>query len=207
MKYPTQPRALLFDLGGVLIDVDFRRAFRAWQPISTLSLSEIHEKFAFDTEYARHERGEITTFEYFDHLCTRLSLKPEHGPVADGWNAIYVGAIPETIAMVSSVRSQIACYAFTNTNATHQAAWMARFPQVTGLFERVFSSHEMGCRKPEKRAFEYVAREVDVPVGSILFFDDLPENVDGARAAGLQAVQVRSPSDVRAKLGEIGLAL
>lgn len=198
---------MLFDLGGVLIDVDFQRAFRAWRPLSTLSLSELQEKFAFDAEYARHERGEITAVEYFDHLCGKLSLKHEYGLVAEGWNAIYVGEIAETVAVVRSVRTQIDCYAFTNTNATHQVAWTAQFPLVTKLFERVFSSHEMGCRKPERQAFEYIARVLDVPIGSILFFDDLTENVEGAEAAGLQAVHVRSPSDVRAKLEGVGFLL
>ena len=53
------PQALLFDLGGVLIEIDFARAFRAWQPISRLSLEEISWTFKFDAPYERHERGEI----------------------------------------------------------------------------------------------------------------------------------------------------
>jgi putative hydrolase of the HAD superfamily len=69
----------------------------------------------------------------------------------------------------------------------------------------VFSSHEIGRRKPERAAFEHIARVLDVPLGSILFVDDLPENVEGAQAAGLQAVLVRSPGDVRTKLEEIGV--
>lgn len=207
LKHISQPQALLFDLGGVLIDVDFQRAFREWLPLSTLSFPEIRERFKLDVEYGRHERGEIMAVEYFDHLCEKLSLRREYGLVMEGWNAIYVGQIQETVAMVRSARAQIPCYAFTNTNATHQVAWTAQFPMVTNLFERVFSSHEMGCRKPERQAFEYISRVLDVPMSFILFFDDLQENVEGARSAGLQAVHVRSPSDVKAALEEIGCVL
>ena len=189
----------------MLIEVDFQRAFRAWQPLSALSFPEIRGKFAFDDEYARHERGEIGAVEYFEHLCRKLSLRREYGLVEEGWNSIYVGDIPETVALVSAARTLIPCYAFTNTNATHQGAWTAEFPQLTRLFERVLPSHEIGCRKPEREAFEHIARVLDVPLGSILFFDDLPENVEGAQAAGLQAVLVRSPGDVREKLEEIGV--
>lgn len=207
LKHPSQPQVLLFDLGGVLIEVDFQRAFRAWQPLSAFSFPEICERFAFDDEYARHERGEIGAGEYFEHICRKLSLRREYGLVETGWNSIYVGDIPETVAMVSAARALIPCYAFTNTNATHQIAWTAQFPQITKLFDKVFSSHEIGSRKPERAAFEHIARVLDVPLNSILFFDDLPENVEGAKAADLQAVLVRSPGDVRAKLEEIGVGL
>ena len=56
---PPVPLALLFDLGGVVIDIDFRRAFSLWQPGSGLSLEEIAKAFKFDLQYQRHERGEM----------------------------------------------------------------------------------------------------------------------------------------------------
>ena len=62
-------------------------------------------------------------------------------------------------------------------------------------FRRVFVSHELGARKPEARAFRRVAREVGLAPERILFFDDLPENVAGAREAGMPGVVVSSPRD------------
>ncbi|MFA6312431.1 MAG: HAD family phosphatase [Sterolibacterium sp.] len=205
--HPAKPQALLFDLGGVLIDIDFGRAFRAWQPLSRLALGEIAEAFRFDAAYEKHERGEITALEYFDHLRTMLALEHDHQRIAQGWNAIFVGEIAETLAMVQAARKQLTCSAFTNTNVTHHAHWSARFPAVASSLDRVFASHQIGYRKPERRAFEHVASELGVPLGSILFFDDLAENVEGAKSVGLQAVHVRSPSDVRSALLAIGCAL
>jgi FMN phosphatase YigB (HAD superfamily) len=202
----SRPQALLFDLGGVLIDIDFQRAFREWQSMSTLSLDEIAKTFKVDAPYERHERGEITASEYFDHLCSTLSLAKDHARIRAGWNSIYIGEIAETMALLRAARKELPCHAFTNTNATHQAAWAARFPAVVNSLDRIFASHEIGYRKPERRAFEHIARELGVPIGSLLFFDDLAENVEGARAAGLQAVHVRTPDDVRRALQAIGCA-
>lgn len=203
----ANPQALLFDLGGVLIDIDFSRAFRAWQPLTRLALGEIAEAFRFDAVYEKHERGEITALEYFDHLRAMLVLEQDHQRIAQGWNAIFVGEISETLTMVQAVRKQMTCSAFTNTNVTHHAHWSAQFPTIARSFDRVFASHEIGYRKPERRAFEHVASELGVAPGSILFFDDLVENVEGAKSAGLQTVHVRSPSDVRSALLDIGCAL
>lgn len=200
-------QALLFDLGGVVIDVDFNRAFEYWQPISHLSLDEIKAVFKFDVPYQQHERGEISGSEYFDHLCKRLQLKDDPARIAEGWNMILVQEITETRRMVEVARTKLPCYAFTNSNAVHQAAWSAMFPAVVRSFDRVFVSSDIGHRKPDRRAFEYIAHALDVPVSSIMFFDDLLENVAGAAAAGLEAIHVRGPADVRVALQALGCTL
>jgi putative hydrolase of the HAD superfamily len=201
------PETLLFDLGGVIIDIDFSRAFRAWQPISNLSLDKLAESFKFDAPYERHERGEITAAEYFEHLRSTLSLCGDDLRIREGWNSIYIGEITETVALVRAARMTLPCNAFTNTNAAHQAAWSAQFPAIPHLFSRIFASHEIGHRKPERAAFEHIGQALGVPLDSIMFFDDLIENIEGAQSAGLQTVHVRSPRDVREALEAIGCAL
>jgi FMN phosphatase YigB (HAD superfamily) len=204
---PPQPLALLFDLGGVVIDIDFRRAFNIWQPGSGLSLDEIAKAFKFDLQYQRHERGEISASEYYDHLALMLQMKNDHAHIARGWNSIFVSEISETTAMIRAVRSRIPCYAFTNTNAAHAIAWSSLFPAVVQSFDRIFASHEMGLRKPERAAFDHIAQALGLAAKSIVFFDDLPENAQGASDAGLQAIHVRSPDDVRNTLRSLGYAL
>lgn len=202
-----QSRALLFDLGGVIIDFDFSRAFRAWHAISGLTFAEIKRDFKFDENYERHERGEITAADYFAHLRSVLELADDPIRIAEGWNSIFIGEIADTRKMVETARVQFPCYAFTNTNLEHHRTWMGMLPAVANSFDRVFASFEIGLRKPERRAFEYVAQAIGLPLDSILFFDDLLENVEGARAAGLNAIHVRSPADVRKALQSIGCTL
>jgi FMN phosphatase YigB (HAD superfamily) len=202
-----KPLALLFDMGGVVIDIDFDRAFHAWQPRSKLSFSEIKRTFRFDDLYASHERGEISAARYYDHLSSMLQIERDHDYIATGWSAIYVGEISETIAMLQIARSTLPCYAFTNTNSAHALTWRRLFPAAVACFERVFASHEIGLRKPERSAFDYVARTIGVPARSIVFFDDLAENVQGATDAGFRGVHVRSPQDVRNALRSFGCTL
>lgn len=201
-----QPQALLFDLGGVLIDIDFGRALAAWAPHSALPEAELRQAFRFDLPYQRHERGEIGAAAYFDHLASVLRLRASCEEIARGWNSIFVGEIAETAALVRALRTQIACHAFTNTNATHQQTWTRRFPAVVQSFERIFASHELGLRKPSREAFDHIVAELRVPAQSIVFFDDLLENVQAALQAGLQAVHVRSPDDVRHALQALDLS-
>lgn len=140
-------------------------------------------------------------------MTCHLQLKDDPVRIAAGWNSIFIREITETLRMVEAARAMLPCYAFTNTSATHRAAWSARFPAVVQAFERVFVSSEIGHRKPERSAFEFVALTIGEPMASILFFDDTLENVKGARAAGLQAVRVRGPADVGAALRRLGWAV
>ena len=70
-------------------------------------------------------------------------------------------------------------------------------PRLLPRFTRVFTSHEIGHRKPQAAAFEHVLREIGVPAGEVLLFDDLVPNIESAKALGMQAVVVRGPEDVR----------
>ena len=195
--------ALLFDLGGVVIEIDFDRVLRRWETISALSLAELKSTFHFDTAYQRHERGEIDGAEYFVHLRDFLKLDGSDDEIAAGWNAVFVAEIPAALAAISKVRKQFPCYAFTNTNPTHLAAWKIGYPAIFQSFDKVFISSDLGLRKPGRRAFDAIAADIGVAHANILFFDDTQENIAGADAARLQTVYVQSPDDIHYALASL----
>ena len=204
---PATPpiQALLFDLGGVVIDIDFERVFAHWAQFSALSAAEIRARCVFDETYHRYERGETDDAAFFDYLRRLLALDADDAQILAGWNAVFVGQNGAVLDLIATVSTQRPSFAFTNTSASHQAAWSHAYPDVVGAFRRIFSSTEMGMRKPELDAFRHVVDAIGVDPGRILFFDDMPSNIDGARAAGLQAVQVQGNDDVRAGLRAAGL--
>ncbi len=202
----NQVHALVFDLGGVLVDIEFSRALTAWQPHSSLSAEQLAEAFRFDPAYEQHERGQISSLEYFSHLATALKLSASPEEIEAGWNAIFKGEITETRLLVAHASQRLPCYAFTNTNDSHMRTWTALYPEMVASFQRIFASHEMGMRKPEWNAFDCICESIRCAPTSVLFFDDLDENVQAAKAAGLQAILVRSPKDVESALKAAGAA-
>ena len=120
-----------------------------------------------------------------------------------GWNSIYVGEIPGVATLLSDVREKLPIYAFTNSNSTHQLAWSKKYGHILNLFRDVFVSSEIGKRKPEPAAFEFISKEIGVKLELILFFDDSLENIVEAKKIGMQAVHVTSPEDIEISLKEI----
>jgi FMN phosphatase YigB (HAD superfamily) len=196
---------LLFDLGGVVIDINFEKAFQAWKQSTTLTIDDLRRGFKMDETYEKHERGEIDAAEYFSHLRKVLKLDASDSEIAAGWNAIFLNEIEETVDYIHAVKDRLPCFAFSNSNPTHQACWMPTFPRVVESFQEIFVSSELGLRKPEPEAFKAIASATNLDLGAILFFDDSLKNVEGAQALGMHAIHVRSHLDVKKALLDIGV--
>jgi putative hydrolase of the HAD superfamily len=191
------PRALLFDLGGVVMALDWDRVFAAWAAASGANAGDLRARYSFDVPYQRHERGEIGELEYYQALRRSLGIDIDDKAWAEGWGALFVDEITPTVELIARVKDRIPVYAFSNSNPAHERMWSKRFERALGHFRNVFVSSALGARKPERVAFEKIAARIGVPMHETLFFDDTLENVEGARAAGLQAVHVKGPQDVR----------
>ena len=198
-------RAVLFDLGGVLLEIDRERAIATWQPHSRLPAARLRELFGVDEPFRRHETGRLDDAGYFGHLRELLALDCGLEHVEAGFNAILVREIGETVSMLEALRGRVPRYAISNTNPAHVTQMRCAFPGFLERFDRVFTSHEIGHRKPQPECFAHVLQAIALPANEVLLFDDLPPNVEAARALGLQAVLVKGPGDVRAALLARGL--
>ena len=189
--------ALLFDLGNVVIEIDFNRAVTHWATHARCQEGLIRDRFRHDHAYDQHERGKIDLNSYFSTLRTTLGVDISDAHLREGWNSILIGEMPGISDLLAKAAGHLPLYAFTNSNPEHQECLSARFSDLLRPFKEVFVSSKIGLRKPEAEAFRYVVDAIGIPAHRILFFDDLIENVEGARACGLQAVHVRTSTDVR----------
>src|SRR3954470_9569751 len=110
---PSPTRAVLFDLGGVVLDIDFARALAAWAPHSRLSPEQLRAAFAFDEPFQHHETGRLDDDTYFGHLRQALQLECGLDEVRSGFNAILIGEIAETVQVLEALRERVPCYAIS----------------------------------------------------------------------------------------------
>jgi HAD superfamily hydrolase (TIGR01509 family) len=197
--------ALLFDLGRVVIDLDFARAFACWAGHARCDPRLFEEQFRRDLSHRRHEVGEIDTREYFAGLKAAFDVDISYEQFIEGWNAIFIGEVPGMADLLKRAARKLPLYAFTNTNPDHELVWSTRFPDILTNFRKIFVSSTIRLRKPDAAAFDHVVKAIGVPAQRIVFFDDVIENVEGARARGLQAVHVRSSADVADAFAALGI--
>ena len=207
MRSPGAIDALLFDLGGVVIDVDFGRVFQAWAEAARVPAAEIAARFAFDECYEAHERGEMGPDEYCTHLRSALGVALADDELLAGWNRIFVAPVAGMQELLEQLAKSYPLYVFSNTNRAHVAYWQPRYGGLLTAFSGVYCSCDIGVRKPDPAAFLEVARRIGVEPQRIAFFDDSPVNVAGASKAGLHACEVHSAADVRDALRALGVSV
>jgi putative hydrolase of the HAD superfamily len=183
----TKPAVLLFDLGGVIVD------FRGGEGMNAVTGGAYGVEFCQDQwwrlpELDRLERGAISPEEFAAAFIARWGLDLEASAYVHAFKhwvvGVYEGA-PEILASLRR-RGRIAC--LSNVNSAHWERCVEL--GVDRLFDACFLSHELGLRKPEPAIYEEVSKRLGVPPDDIHFFDDVPANVDAARAGGMNAALV-----------------
>jgi putative hydrolase of the HAD superfamily len=202
---PGDADALLFDLGRVVFDIDFSKALACWAGHAACDPSGIAARFVRDEFYRHHETGTISDEAYFDSLRAALGIKISHDQFLEGWNAIFAGEMLGIAAELERAARHFPLYVFSNTNRPHVDYFTTAYAQTLRPFREFFYSSSIGLRKPDIAAFDHVVKAMGVPASRVVFFDDLTENVEGARTLGIKAVQVKSSRDVADALTALGV--
>ena len=203
---PGAADALLFDLGRVVLDVDFGKVTASWAGHAACEPAALTGRFSSRDEFFRqHERGEIGDAQFFEYLRAALGIGISDAQFLEGWNAIFAGEMPGIAPLLARAAKRLPLYAFSNTNGAHVEHFSEVYAGVLGHFREIFLSSTIGLRKPDAAAYDHVVKAIGVPASRIVFFDDLAENIEGARARGITAVHVRSPDDVAYALAALGI--
>ena len=202
---PGAADALLFDLGRVVLDIDFSKALTCWATHAGCTPADLAARFVREEPYRQHEIGKIDDATYFESLRATLGIGITDAQFLEGWNAIFAGEMPGIAPLLARAAKRMPLYAFSNTNRPHVEHFSKAYADVLGHFREMFLSSTIGLRKPDAAAYDHVVKAIGVPASRILFFDDLAENIEGARACGLTVVHVTSPHDVAKALAALGI--
>jgi putative hydrolase of the HAD superfamily len=203
---PGSADALLFDLGRVVLDIDFSQVVACWAGHAGCEPAHLAGRFSWRDEfYQRHEKGEISDAEFFAALREMFGIRISDAQFLEGWNKIFTGEMHGISKLLARAAQRLPLYAFSNTNNAHVEYFSGEFAGVLGHFREIFLSSAIGLRKPDAEAYDHVVKAIGVPAGRIVFFDDLAENIAGAMARGLLAVHVKSSADVAEALAALGV--
>jgi putative hydrolase of the HAD superfamily len=173
---PNSADALLFDLGRVVLDIDFGKALACWAGHAICEPAQLRDRFPRGEIYHRHETGEISDAEYFAGLRTSLGIGISDAQFLEGWNAIFTGEMPDIAPLLARAAKRLPLYAFSNTNNAHVEYFSLAYAGLLGHFRELFLSSSIGLRKPDAAAYDHVVKAIGVPASRIVFFDDLADS-------------------------------
>lgn len=194
---PNSP-ALLFDLGGVLVESTGRSALKRLLP--HLPEDQIMERWLRSPAVCRFESGRSDPQAFAREMLAEWGLGIGEAEFLDDFASWVTGFYEGAPALVESLRPRYRVGCLSNTNVLH---W-DRLAQARSLFDPCFASHLTGFMKPDREAYTHALGELRVPATDVYFFDDLAPNVEAARDAGIHAFQVRGLPQLAALLREQG---
>jgi epoxide hydrolase-like predicted phosphatase len=198
---PRDKDVLLFDLGGVLVEV--APAARMLESLGLPTEPELLRRWVSVEPWVRLEVGEIDGPSFSEQFVAELGLSLDPERVLSEFEAWNLGLFPGAAETLAELRQRHRLAVLSNTNEIHAR----RLTGEMGIHDRVdtvFFSHLIGLRKPDERAYRHVADELSVDVTDLVFFDDNAENVEAARSLGMQAWRVEGVAALRERLAALG---
>lgn len=181
----------IFDLGNVIVDIDFNRVLGAWSDLSRVPLASLKQSFTMGDAFQQHERGEITDEAFVDAICHELALPLSYEQFSHGWQAVFVALRPEVVVVMQKLRELgHRVVVLSNTNHLHTTFWPQEYPEIQQAADHIYLSQELGMRKPEARIYQHVIQAEGFSAQETVFFDDNAENIEGASQLGITTILV-----------------
>jgi len=194
---------VLFDLGGVLIELSGVGKMLEWAP-SLGSTDELWRRWLHSDAVRRFETGRIGRDEFAAALVGEFALPVGHGEFIDAFTWWPRSVFPGAMELLARMRERHTIASVSNTNEIHWDRF-ANTWQLADAFHHNFPSHIVGKLKPDAEYFEHVLDELGVPAHRVLFIDDNIINVDAAAKLGLHARRVVGVEGARTAFEDLGL--
>jgi len=189
---PQNIKNIVFDFGGVLLDIDYNRTYKA---LTSLLNTEFDPKQLSKVDiqaFHDFEMGIIDTATFIMHI-QRLSVDkiPQVQEIIVAWNAMLIGWDIQKFDLLLRLRKKYKVFLLSNTNELH-LDWVKNHLMIhhgiadfeQRFFDKTYYSHLVGMRKPNVDIYEYVLDDANIQASETIFIDDLPENIDGAHKVG-----------------------
>jgi len=186
-------KAILFDLGGVLIDVDYQKTIDAFIDLGMENFDECYSQANQTKLFDEFEIGKISEQRFINSLLPYLRPGTSPNQAVHAWCAMVIGFKAQKVDLLAKFKEKYPLYMLSNTNALHMPVVNREWDKVSDkplefYFEKIFLSHEIHKRKPHPETFEFVCSEIKFKPEEVLFIDDSIQHVEGAKKAGLQAM-------------------
>ncbi len=189
---------ILFDLGGVLIDIDINKTVIKFSELLSFEISD-YKELMNNPIFKNYEIGKISSSEFLKELHKLSDNKVSKETFADAWNSMIINVPKNRISLVEKLRESKNLYVLSNTNELHVNYFNKMIPgynSLNPLFDKVYYSHEIGFRKPKKEAFEFVIKDSRIEPKETLFLDDNEDNIITAKGLGFQTYLIKNDEDL-----------
>jgi HAD superfamily hydrolase (TIGR01509 family) len=197
-------RAIIFDIGRVLVHVDVARAMQGLASGSSLSPSEFWSAIEKDPSWPDWQEGRMGPRDWYLHLTKRLGGGLTFDQFTDVWNRALDPTPIHEDAFFEKLSKRYRLALLSNTDPIHVRHLEATYSFFSYFPTRIYSC-SVGASKPNPLIYGAALRALKVSAGEALYIDDIPAYVEAAKRLGMSGIQFQSPAQLTADLKSLGV--
>ena len=185
---------IIFDLGGVLLNIDYALTEQAFVDAGIANFADMYTQLGQSDLFDRLETGKIGHEEFVRAITDLCAVPISEEKVIQCWNAMLLDFPLRRLQLLQQLRLYYDLVLLSNTNEIHEAAFNKilesdrGIPNIGVFFDRVYFSHRVGMRKPNRDIFERILEECSFKPEHTLFIDDSPQHIATAKELGIQTI-------------------
>jgi putative hydrolase of the HAD superfamily len=206
-----QIKNIIFDLGGVIINLDIPKTISEFNKLSNQPFESIYNQLQQTPVFDLFDKGQITEKDFFVELKKALQNDVTDEELLFAWNAMLLDFPKHRLELLSKLKPNYRLFLLSNTNESHVLEFEKTlfashgYQNLEPFFEKVYYSCRMNQRKPNAEIFESVLNENNLIAEETLFIDDSPQHVEGALTLGIKAMLLEKNNEVEDLLKELKL--
>ena len=202
--------AILFDLGGVFITIDYQATIDAFEKLRFENAQLLYSQAEQAILFEKYETGKISTPHFINNLLKLSNSNPSPNQIVKAWNSMIGDFSIESITLLKNLQSKYRLFMLSNTNELHMELVKRKWQEIENapmesFFEKVHFSHQLGLRKPYPNTFLEVCKINNLDPVKTLFIDDSIQHIVGAQKAGLQTIYLKKITDLAFELKAFGI--
>jgi glucose-1-phosphatase len=184
----TALKNIIFDLGGVLLDIDYHRPVKEFAALGLTGFENMYSQAAANQLFEQLETGSISNADFLDAIVAMSHTPLTHQQVINAWNSIILRFRQQSMAFLEVLQQRYNIYLLSNTNNIHLEQVQKVLQEDTGkqsldtYFTKAWYSSKIGLRKPERHIYEFVLGDANLKAEETLFIDDSVQNIEAAAA-------------------------
>ena len=193
---------IIFDFGGVLINLDLNRCIKRFRELGVQNFEENLSNFGQKGFFLQFEKGEIGIPEFCENVRKLAALALTNQQIIDAWCLFLVDIPDYKMELLLELKKKYRLLLLSNTNPLHievsAANEFARFGlKMDDVFEKSYFSYDMKMAKPDAEIFEALLNDAGLRPEECLFLDDGPKNIEQASKLGIKSYLVDVKEDLR----------
>ncbi len=185
---------ILFDLGGVLLNIDYKLTEKAFIDLGITDFPERYSQLSQTPVFDDFETGKIDKDSFIAQMQAMAGVPLSAQQITDAWNAMLLDYPLRRLQILQQLRLYYDLLLLSNTNEIHEAAFNDILYKAHGMptlgvfFDKVYLSHRIGMRKPNPEVFRHILDENGLNAADTLFIDDSPQHIEGAKSVGIRTI-------------------